>query len=251
MHDAPPVARLTNLNSRRRQLPPVRVLEHLDEAVASIAPADRRPAVERCVAPALWISAGPWRVPASAGRDRGWLGLLVIQGLLTRTVEVDGLRAQELLGPGDVLRPWDDDGAARSVPSRAEWRAVEPAAIAVLDDAFARAAAPWPSISSSLIAAALRRSRATSILLALSRARRADDRLVHLFWHLADRWGRVGAQGVHIPLRITHSVLAELVCLRRPTVSTTLAELQSRGQVTRMDDGSWLMPHAAAQPVAA
>ncbi len=46
-----------------------------------------------------------------------------------------------------------------------------------------------------------------------------------LLWHLADRWGRVRSEGVVLPLRLTHSVLADLVAARRPTVTTSLSEL--------------------------
>jgi CRP/FNR family cyclic AMP-dependent transcriptional regulator len=63
-----------------------------------------------------------------------------------------------------------------------------------------------------------------------------------LFWHIAERWGRVNTDGVHIPMRLTHSVLAELVCLRRPTVSMALGELQAGGRVVRSEDGSWTLP---------
>lgn len=50
-----------------------------------------------------------------------------------------------------------------------------------------------------------------------------------LLWHLADRWGRVRSDGVIVALDLTHSVLAELVAARRPTVTRSLSELADKG----------------------
>jgi CRP-like cAMP-binding protein len=69
---------------------------------------------------------------------------------------------------------------------------------------------------------------------------RVDVRLHMLFWHLAARWGRVRGDGVTVPLRLTHTVLADLVAARRPTVTTALSELSRQGLVRSVDDG-WLL----------
>jgi CRP/FNR family cyclic AMP-dependent transcriptional regulator len=66
-----------------------------------------------------------------------------------------------------------------------------------------------------------------------------DRRLLALFWHLAERWGRVVPGGVHLPLRLTHRILGQLVGARRPTVSAALTELVSEGEVARRADGTW------------
>jgi CRP/FNR family cyclic AMP-dependent transcriptional regulator len=67
-----------------------------------------------------------------------------------------------------------------------------------------------------------------------------DDRLHLLFWHFAGRWGRVRGDGVLLPFRLTHTVLADLVAARRPTVTSALSDLSRRGLVRAMDDG-WLL----------
>ena len=69
---------------------------------------------------------------------------------------------------------------------------------------------------------------------------RVDMRLHMLFWHLADRWGRVRAHGTIVPLRLSHSVLADLVAARRPTVSSALSDLAERELVRPLDEG-WLL----------
>ena len=61
-----------------------------------------------------------------------------------------------------------------------------------------------------------------------------------LLWHLADRWGRVRSEGVLLPLRLTHSVLADLVAARRPTVTTALAEL-GRQELVEPQTPGWLL----------
>jgi CRP-like cAMP-binding protein len=42
-------------------------------------------------------------------RARGGYGLLVLEGLLLRRVGIEGRYGAELLGPGDLLRPWQRD----------------------------------------------------------------------------------------------------------------------------------------------
>jgi len=69
---------------------------------------------------------------------------------------------------------------------------------------------------------------------------RVDVRLHMLLWELADRWGTVHPDGVHVPLHLTHETLGELVAARRPTVSKALRELAERGIAT-WDGDHWLL----------
>jgi CRP-like cAMP-binding protein len=69
---------------------------------------------------------------------------------------------------------------------------------------------------------------------------RVDVRLHMLFWHLATRWGRVRSDGTVLRVRLTHSVLADLVAARRPTVTSALSDLSKRKLVQFVDDG-WLL----------
>jgi DNA-binding IclR family transcriptional regulator len=66
-------------------------------------------------------------------------------------------------------------------------------------------------------------------------------RLLVILWYYADRWGRVTPEGVLLPLRMTHGLLARVVGARRPSVSTALGRLQERGLVERTDNGQWLL----------
>jgi hypothetical protein len=201
----------------------------------------------RLVARTLWLDPGAWQ-PLGADLPRrfdGWLGMLVLDGLLVRQVEVGDLRCCELLGPGDLLRPWDEDDGGAMCGSEAAWRVLEPTRLALLDGAFARRASRWPTVTAELMQRTLRRSRSLSILLALTQARRADVRLRTLFWHLADRWGRVTPAGVVVPVNLTHRLIGQLTGLRRPSVSISLGELERSGEIVRLSRGSWLISREA------
>ena len=67
-----------------------------------------------------------------------------------------------------------------------------------------------------------------------------EDRLLLLLWELADRYGHVRPDGVHVPLPMTHQVLSELAAARRPSVSGALGRLAATGALVRVEDG-WLL----------
>jgi CRP-like cAMP-binding protein len=68
-----------------------------------------------------------------------------------------------------------------------------------------------------------------------------EARLLLILWYYADRWGRVTREGVVLPLRMTHSMLARIVGARRPSVSTALGRLAERGLVERGSGGDWIL----------
>ncbi len=65
-----------------------------------------------------------------------------------------------------------------------------------------------------------------------------------LFWHLAEQWGRMTADGIVVPLTLSHRLLGELVGARRPTVSAALAALAHDGRLVRRESGDWLLVEA-------
>jgi CRP-like cAMP-binding protein len=68
-----------------------------------------------------------------------------------------------------------------------------------------------------------------------------DGRLLVLFWHLADRFGRVDGDAVVVPLALSHGTLAELVAARRPSVSKALQDLAARDLLTREPGDRWVL----------
>lgn len=203
-------------------------------------------AYRRAIAPALDLEPPIWD-PSTlrAVADEGWLGLLLIDGLMTRRVTVGKRRACELFGPGDVIRPWDTDGEYDPLPIAVDWQVLKTVRLAVLDTAFMVRIARWPSISSRIVGRVAQRARYLALTQAVTHLPRASSRLLILFWLLAERWGKVGPDGVHIPLPLTHEVLATLVGAQRPTVTLALQRLARAGLLIRETRHRWLLTHEA------
>jgi CRP/FNR family cyclic AMP-dependent transcriptional regulator len=201
-------------------------------------------AVHQLTVPVVRLPAGHWPVEPDPFDER--LGLLVLDGLIARSVEVAGQRRAELVGPGDVLRPWDTgEQELGRLRAEVEWDVLEPARLAELDAAFARSACRFPQVLSELMQRTIRRSQRMSLLLAIGDVRRVDERLLALFAHLGDRWGRVTPEGIHVPMRLTHELIGQLVGAQRPTVTTALGELRRDGRLVMRPDRTWLLPAVA------
>lgn len=177
--------------------------------------------------------------------DAGWLGLLVLDGLMIRRVRVGKRSACELFGPGDLIRPWDTDGEYAPLPISVDWLVLKPVRLAVLDTAFALRIAPWPTVTSRIVGRVAQRARYLALTQAVTHLPRAYARLLILFWLLAERWGRVGPAGVHVTLPLTHEVLAMLVGAQRPTVTIALQRLTRAGLLTRERPDRWLLTNHA------
>jgi len=215
------------------------VLEEDAELAEAIPRDQRQQASAECLARALAVPAGRWRAPQAALAGEG-VGLLVLRGLLIRRVGVDGRFGAELLGAGDLLRPWQGEDEGPTLAVTTGWQVVEPARLAVLDGRFAQRVGRYPQAIGCLVGRAMARSRNLAVNMAIVHQARVDVRLHMLLWHLAARWGRVRADGVNLPLRLTHNVLADLAAARRPTVTSALSELARQELVQAREDG-WLL----------
>jgi CRP/FNR family cyclic AMP-dependent transcriptional regulator len=211
-----------------------------DPELAEVIPSSRRQqAIEECVVPEL-------RLPSGDGQNRvlppfdGGIGLLVLSGLLIRHVGVSGRFGAELLGEGDLLRPWQSDQDSPLLPVETDWAVIHPARLAILDMSFLDHLSRYPELATCFVARATQRSRNLAVNMAIVHQARVDVRLRMLLWHLAGRWGRVRSDATVVPLRLTHAVLAELVAARRPTVTSALSDLARRGLVRPSGDG-WLL----------
>lgn len=219
----------------------VRVLDEDPDLLGGLDPRATDLLRRRVTVPKLWLEPGPWKPPTDQDDLDGWFGLLVLDGLMIRSLHLDGRECPELVGPGDLLRPWDGNGEDGSIQTQVRWTTLDRTTVAVLDERFAAAVCRYPTIMSELLARSIQRSRALAFHLAIVHIRHAETRLHMLLWHLADRWGRVTPDGVHVPLALTHERLAHLVCMRRPTASTALQRLVRAGEVKRRPDGTWLL----------
>ena len=218
----------------------VRVAEALPEVIEHLPPEQQEVARRQLVADLLVLRTGPW-TPSVSIREPGHLGLLVLEGLLSRDVGLARPLATELVGRGDVLRPSDRCGEDAPIPFEISWTVLHPVRIAVLDRAFARVVGQWPAAMEGVLRGMGDRAHSLSITLAVSNLRRVDVRLLVLLWHLADRWGRVTPEGVVVPLKLTHETLARLVGAQRPSVTTALRQLEEEGRLRRTADRSWLL----------
>jgi CRP/FNR family transcriptional regulator, cyclic AMP receptor protein len=213
-------------------------LQEDSELAEAIEPAHRHAAADALVAREIDVPAGAWK-----GRPApidGGIGLLVLEGVLLHRVGIDERFSAELLGEGDVLRSLRAEPPTSTLALSINWVILEPSRLAVLDERFVRQLAAFPQLTGRLFARSVLRTRQFAVNMAIVHQARVDTRLHMLFWHLAGRWGRVRADGVVVPLRLTHTTLAELVAARRPTVTSALSELARRGVIRPVEIG-WLL----------
>jgi CRP/FNR family cyclic AMP-dependent transcriptional regulator len=194
---------------------------------------------------------GVWDVSGLEGAGDDNLGLLLLDGVLAREVVLGSTVSTELLGAGDLVRPWTSDGASPLADVMVRWNALTDVRVALLDRGFAARAAAFPGVSALLLERVDARAQRLATARAISQMKRVDERIVAMLRTLCDRWGRVTVTGTVLPLRISHRMLAELVGARRPTVSSAIADLARRGAVSRQADGSWLLHRDDVEPVAA
>ncbi len=187
------------------------------------------------------LSRGAWDAANATQPDVHHRGFLIIDGLLTREVEILGRRCVELLGAGDVLRPWRWDPDGSHVHAEVGWMVLEPVRLAVLDHGLVVRMTPWPQLGLELFARGTRRAHALAVSLAIVHHQRIDDRLLLTLWHLAERWGRVSPDGIAVPLPLSHQRLADLVGAHRQSVTTAMGDLARAGALSRRGDGAWLL----------
>jgi hypothetical protein len=187
------------------------------------------------------LSPGTWDAGAAVESGIHHRGFLLFEGVLTREVDILDRRCVELLGPGDVLRPWrwDEDGS--HVRAEVGWTVLEPARLALLDHGLVTRMVPWPELGVELFARGTRRAHRLAVALAIAHHPRVDDRILLTLWHLAERFGRVGRDGIRVDLPLSHQRLADLVGAHRPSVTAALGDLSRAGAISRRESGEWLL----------
>ena len=218
----------------------ISVFEHEPDLLISVSRTEVARARKAGIAPLLALERGPWVKTPTRPSDSRHLGHLVIDGLLSYRVEVGGRESIELVGPGDVLRPWVELNEL-SIPVEVRWHVEAAARLAVLDPGFARRITAWPEVVAALMDRLTLRVRWLATELAVSSARRVDTRLLLALWYCADRWGKVTPAGVAVRLPLTHELLAEIIGARRPSVSAAAAELERQGRLARLPERGWVL----------
>jgi hypothetical protein len=221
----------------RRKLP----LLDIDPDLGSLLPPEQLEVARRELDVVVYrLGQGPWDAGGD-GANPEHVGLLLLEGVISREVVVADTVSTELLGPGDVVRPWSIQEPAGLLQHAVRWNALTDSRVAVLDRRFAAQLGRWPEVNAALIDRVNDRAQRLAVTQAISQLNRVDRRLLSLFWHLAERWGRMTADGVAIPLTLSHRMLGQLVGARRPTVSSAIGELAARDELVRRDDGTWLL----------
>jgi CRP/FNR family transcriptional regulator, cyclic AMP receptor protein len=217
----------------------IRVLE-ADPELGLRIPAEQITRARKCLAaPLQRLRPGICDVPPEGGP--GHLGFLIVDGLIARDLVLAGNVSTELLGEGDVMQPWPAQGDAGLIHYRVFWNVISPVSLAVLDPAFARQLREWPHVIAALLERAARHTLRMAVHEALLQLSPVETRILVLFWHLADRWGRVTRDGIVLPLGLTHQVIGQLVGSQRASVTTALKAISRSGRALRRSDGSWLL----------
>src|ERR671918_2191504 len=102
----------------------VQLLDVDTELARGLDPRRAREAAQRLYARAIDIPRGRWVPSRSLLEGTRPIGLLILEGLLVREATVDEHPSAELLGPGDVLRAWDDSENEELLPRAIEWSAL-------------------------------------------------------------------------------------------------------------------------------
>jgi CRP/FNR family cyclic AMP-dependent transcriptional regulator len=220
---------------------PAIALLQADPELAEAIPSHERATAERVLTVASHVlEPGPWDPVAELAAAPPAIGVLVVSGILTRDLDFAGRTTTELIGAGDIIRPWDDDEPFDPLPFAVAWQAHSTTRIALLDARIAMACGRWPDLAAAVATRFTRRARCLAFQRAIAQIPRVDERLLVLLWSLAERWGRVGPEGVRLPLALPHRTLATLVGARRPSVTTALSGLARDGLVERTPEG-WML----------
>jgi CRP/FNR family transcriptional regulator, cyclic AMP receptor protein len=216
-------------------------LLQVDAGLRAAVPEPERPLAERALlVPCHELGPGRWPTE-SLSADGGTVGALIVRGLGTREITIAGRRSAELLGPGDVFHPWSS--ANPVVPVTSRWASCSGVLIALLDGRFVGAARRWPQLFAVVherLAEQLERATLRAAIMALPRV---EQRILGMFWHLAERWGTVRSDGVVVELAITHQLIGQLIGAQRPTVSLALQALAGEGLLQRTSHGTWMLRH--------
>jgi CRP/FNR family transcriptional regulator, cyclic AMP receptor protein len=221
-----------------------------DAGLREAVPAAELPFAQRVVIGARHqVGPGPWSPADLLPGSTDPFAAIVISGVVTHEVALAGRCSADLLGSGDVLRPWRAVDSA--LPAESLWSSPAGAEIAVLDQRFLAATRRWPRLGAVIherLADQLDASAARAAIVALPRV---EERVLALFWQLADRWGVVTADAVVVRLPLTHAFIGQLVGAQRPTVSLALHALaQEPALLSRTAPGAWSLSHRSNERLA-
>jgi hypothetical protein len=186
---------------------------------------------DRLTAPVYRLPVGA--LPEAPIRKRdSHLGFLMLKGLLLYEVSACGRATAELLGSGDLIRPWAAE-VSTTLPTEAKWTVLEQVLLADLGTAASSRFSDTTEVFEALVRRCSDRIEAVAVQRSITAHVRVDVRVLAYLWHLADRFGVVVPGAVKLDIPLTHAVLARLIGARRPTVTTALQRLIQLGYLRR------------------
>ncbi len=222
------------------RLRPIPLLEAAPWIGEGLEPEEFESARRHLIVARVALSPGPWEW---SGPDPD-VGFLILRGRIARGLRLEDAPAHgvEILGEGDLMRPWTFRGETGSIPSTADWTVMTRMEVAILDANFLRAVGHWPALAINMLDLAVERTRTLAFFLTARQVSRLEARILLTFWHLADRWGHVTPEGVTLELpKLTHEMIARMVAARRPSVTTGIRQLRELGLVEARPGGRWLL----------
>jgi CRP-like cAMP-binding protein len=183
------------------------------------------------------VDKGVWEPPAI---DHGTIGLLLLEGLMMRRVGLGRVASAELIGAGDIIRPWDELQFSM-LEAEDTWRVLDPARVVLLDGEVTAMIGRWPELTVGVAERLMRRTRYLTLMMAANHFVMVEQRLLAVLWHIASLWGRMTPEGIVIPYRLTHEVLADMVGAQRPSVTTALGKLERDGRLERRSDRCFVL----------
>jgi hypothetical protein len=186
------------------------------------------------------VPSGAWEEPPAGYGPGNAYGVLVVAGFMLRTVTIGERTTAQLFGPGDIMQSWPGEDLPSPVTVEVTWAALSPAVLARLDDRLISIAARWPSVLRRLAWRVSSVAGRVSLQVAIARVPRLEERLLLLFWGLAERWGAMTPNGMLLPIGLTHESIAAMTAASRPPVSGALSHLSREGLLCRVPQG-WLL----------
>jgi hypothetical protein len=213
----------------------IRLLDRDPDLGSGLSPERFAAAREMLVARVVPVPAGNWAWGEMLPPPEGLLGVVVVGGIFARRVRVHSGMSVELLGPGDIIRPWTGSrDSAIGVEIDVSWHVLAPGTVALVDFELVQKSAEWPEVAAAVLDRAIGHARDLAFRHAAVGHPRVEDRLWLVLWQIAERFGRATRDGVIIALPgLTHDTLASLVAASRPSVTKALGELQARGLLAR------------------
>jgi len=192
------------------------------------------------------VPVGPWEEPVAGYGPGNAYGVLILEGFMLRTVRIGERTTAQMFGPGDLMQSWPGEDLPTPVTVEVSWAAVAPAVLARLDDRVISMTARWPSVLRRLAWRSSSITGRVSLQVAIARVPRLEERLLLLFWGLAERWGMMTPNGMLLPIRLTHESIAALTAASRPPVSGALSALSRENLLCRVSEG-WLLTRDGEQ----